>query len=680
MRVGSRTAKVGRRVLAALTLCLITLTATVSAHAQSVTDFAGATYFEHVSLSPNGNLYSMVRFNRDGSSEARIYDRRTLQRVGGLTIPEGMSFTWVEWASDTTILASVSTQLRVEGRKIHLPTARIFSHDIRDRRKPVILFENEERILNTNIRLNRVVDMIPDDPDHIVMGAWRNGDFDLFRVNVETGEAERIAKGRDMTLSWFTDVTGRPSLRFDCATNTCRKINLYTPEDGADPSDTRTRWKLLRSFVQNNSEDDKFMDLQPLGPTANPDEFFVLDGRDEQLRRAVRVYNIRTNEFVETLFEDDRHDVSHALIDPKSRAYMGAQIWRDTIEYVLVDATLQDHLDTLNGYFEGDWNVSFSKIADNGSAALVYASASDEPGAYYIYDFKAKDTKRIARKNRSLHNALEAETEVLNIPVRDGTTLTGYLTVPGKNSKGRLIMIIHGGPEQRDVLDYDRDVQFLASRGYTVARVNFRGSSGYGRAFASAGYRQWGGVMHTDVIDATVWLQKRQDIAGSETCIMGYSYGAYAALLAGALQPQLYTCIVAGGGPSDLNQFLKDERKTHGRNSPQLAYWEKAIGERKADKDLLASISPINLVDRYDDPVLLVHATYDNTVEIDHSKDLEKALNKAGRSVELLELYGGHTHGTWPRSSRVAYLKKLEAFFATHLAPSASDPAKADAP
>ncbi|MGJ8559151.1 MAG: alpha/beta hydrolase family protein [Litorimonas sp.] len=652
----------------------------MSAQAQDTTDFAGAIYFEHVGLSPSGELYSMVRFNRDGSSEARVFDRRTRLRVGGLTIPAGMDFTWVEWASDTTLLASVSTRLRFEGQKIHLPTARIFSYDIKERREPVILFDNEDRILRTNIQLNRVVDMLPADPDHIIMGAWRNGDFDLYYVNVENGQAARIAKGRQLTLAWFTDIKGQPSLRMDCVTKTCRKINLYRPENGANPSDADTDWKYLRSFDQNNSENETFLKLQPIGPTGQADEFYVLDGRDEQPRRSIRIFNVQTNEFVSTLYMDETYDVSAALIDSKTRAYMGAQIWRDRVHYELVDPELQGHLDEIITRFEGAWNVSLRNISDDRSAAIVFVSASNEPGAYYIYDFKMRDAKRIARVNVSLHNSINTDTKIVSVPTRDGGEITGYLTVPKQNSNGKMVVLIHGGPEQRDVLDYNSDVQFLASRGYTVARVNFRGSSGYGRSFAQAGYRQWGGVMHTDLIDATIWFQAQQNIAPGETCIMGHSYGGYAALLAGAMQAQLYKCVIAGAGPSDLNQILKDERKAHGSDSPQFVYWEKSIGDRKSQKSMLASISPINLVEAFDDPVLLIHGEYDRVVLPKHSLRMEKALRKAGQSVELLEIKGGHQHSGWSQRGRVSYLEKVEAFLAKHLPTTTATPDETTAP
>lgn len=655
---------IGKWVCITFGLCWFTFG---SANAQDIRDFASGNYVEHVRLSPNGDKYSKVTFDKRGQSNADIFDRRTHRHLNGMFIPAGMSFGWVEWASDTTLLASITTNFRVEDNTIFLPVSRIVSFDVTGQHDDVVLFANEDRILRTNISLNRVVDMLPSDPDHIIMGAWKNRDFDLFHTNLITGDATRIAKGGRLTLAWFTDAAGRPSLRMDCSSRNCRKIRLFRPEEGANPMDQRTEWTFFRSFDQKDINEETFLNIQPVAPTGEPDEYYVLDGRDERPRRTVRIFNIRTDEFKETLFEDPDYDVSAAIIDPRTRQYAGAKIWRDRLAYEMVDTDLQTHMDKVNHYFDDSWNVSFQQIADDRSAALIYASAPDERGAYYLYDFETQDTNRIASVNPNLHNAIDTRTDVLKIPARDGTELTAYHTKPETGSNGALVMLIHGGPELRDVLDYHPDVQFLASRGYEVVQVNFRGSSGYGRDFAQAGYRQWGGVMHTDIIDATAHMQNRLSTDPGRTCIVGHSYGAYAALLAGAKQPQLYACIVAGSGPSDLRRFLKDEREAHGRGSRRLAYWQESIGDSKKDRKALEAISPIRLTDYYDDPVLLIHGTYDRTVLIEHSERMEEKLKKAGKSVEFLRINGGHQHSGWSSKSRRTYLSRLEAFVDAHI-------------
>ena len=203
---------------------------------------------------------------------------------------------------------------------------------------------------------------------------------------------------------------------------------------------------------------------------------------------------------------------------------------------------------------------------------------------------------------------------------------------------------------------------FLASRGYQVLQVNFRGSSGYGRDFAEAGYGEWGGVMHEDIIDATRHLVSEGAARHETSCIMGYSYGGYAALLAGALQPQDFACVIAGGGPTDLYESLKQDRKAYGKDSSTFEYWTRSIGDMKADRDHLDAISPINLVSRFDDPVLIFHGSEDSIVEVNHSEDMVKALQDAGKDVTYLTLDEGHYHNRWSIESSTEYFETLERF------------------
>ena len=634
--------------------------------AQSIEDFASGIYVDHPQLSPDGRQYAIVTF-RNGSPRITVFDRKTFSERKSIVGFGTASIGWVEFATDDTLLASITTEFRVEGGRIYWPTSRVISISITDRRPPVVLFENETRMMSRTFRLNRVVDMMPNAPELVTMGGYTKGDYDLFRVNIETGEAQKIANGTGYTMAWYTGADGLPSIRMDCTDKRCRRIRAYRPETNDAPYSLKTAWKAFRTFERGNPDEETLLNLQPVGPTGKPDEFFVLDGRDGVPRRAVRRYNIRTDSFVETLYEDPDYDVTGAIIDPVTREYRGAQVWRDRVDYVLADAELQSHLDGINRFFENDWNVSIREISRDRSAALLHASASDERGAYYLYDFATRETRKIGALNPSLHNAIDTTTRRLDIPMRDGTSVTAYLTEPEAATRHGLVVLVHGGPEARDVMDYDGDTQFMASRGYAVLRVNFRGSAGYGRAFAKAGYRNWGGVMHTDLIDATKHVQAAGHGTPDTTCIMGHSYGGYAALLAGAKQPGLYTCVVAGAGPSDLNQILRDERKDHGSSSQQLAYWEKSIGDRKRDKARLADISPRRLAGAFDDPVLLVHGEWDRVVDVEHSRTMQRALEKAGKDVSYLELPGCHHHSHWSSKSRRRYLTQLEAFLGEHI-------------
>lgn len=652
------------RVWAALALMAVVASAP-SALATDAETFAEGSYISHPRLSPDGSLYAMVTYNSGGRPHITVWAREGMQKLRDIEIPKDIWIGWIDFAANETLLISTTTRFRMENNRIYWPSSRVVSVPLTAGREMVVLFQDERRMMQRTMSLNRIVDIMPDQPEMVMMGARDRKDFDLFAVNTHTGASTKMASGSPRTFAWYTDVNGTPTIRMDCVDRRCRKVKALRPKQGGAAYTPKTGWSTFQTFERGDPEDETLLNLQPVGPTANPEEFFVIDGRDGVPRRTVRRYNIRTDSFVETLYQDAEYDVTDAIIDPVTREYQGAQVWRDGLDYVLTDTELQTHLDGINEWFSNEWNVSFYRIAQNRSAAILKATASNERGAYYLYDFATRQTRTLRAINPKLHNTVDTLTTRIDLPMRDGTTITGYHTVKGDGTEpatGPLVVLVHGGPEARDRMDYDRTTQFLAMQGHQVLRLNFRGSSGYGRDFARAGYRQWGGVMHTDVVDATAHMQARGLAAPDSTCVMGYSYGGYAALLAGAMQPQLYACVVAGGGPSDLVQALRDERKDHGRSSQQVAYWEKVIGDPKRDRDALVRASPIRLVERYDDPVLLLHGERDGVVDVQHSRRMRNALQKAGKAVEYVELPGGHYHNRWRSRDRQRYLEAIDDF------------------
>jgi dipeptidyl aminopeptidase/acylaminoacyl peptidase len=613
-----------------------------------------------------------------------IVDVATMTLVERVKIPDDADVNWLEWTSSNNLLVSITTSWKIGRRQITFPTGRVLSIKT-DRSGPmVILFGQEQRLLKNNLGLAGVVHMLHDDPDHVIMGARRNNDYDLFKVNVNDGSATRIAKGKRRTNAWFTSIDGSPSIRMDCRTDSCQTIKAYRPADGADPNDEDADWVLFRTFKKKRRDDEEFLELAPISPSDNPYQYYVVAEGEGDARRSIKLIDIRTNEFIRTVFSDPVYDVSGGYINPENGQYAGAKIWRDRLEYEFVDPELTEHWGYINAYFDETFNVSLTGFSRDGQIAVVYASAPNHPGVYYLYNFETKTMETITATHSEIADGLDSTTDILSIPTRDGQSITGYHTQPGTlsyNPEGNpLIVLIHGGPETRDVYNYDRDTQFLASRGYQVLRINFRRSSGYGREFAEAGYRQWGGVMHTDIIDATRYMAAKGFTSGERTCVMGHSYGGYAALLAGALSPDDFACVVSGAGPTDLNASLAYERETHGSKSSNFEYWTKVIGDRRADRDALASISPLNLVGRYDDPVMLIHGRADRVVPATHSAEMHAALKAEGVKVTGYFPYECHHHNHWRIETSQQYFEQLEYFLQQALRPVESATDNPDSP
>ena len=236
---------------------------------------------------------------------------------------------------------------------------------------------------------------------------------------------------------------------------------------------------------------------------------------------------------------------------------------------------------------------------------------------------------------------------------------------PGAATKDLPVVILpHGGPESRDVAEFDWLSQFLASRGYAVLQPQFRGSVGYGEKFRQAGYRQWGGLMQDDVSDGVRHLIATGVADPSRVCIVGASYGGYAALAGAAFTPELYACAVSISGVSDLPAMIGSTKKNYGSDSDSVAYWIDHIGPA-TDPNTIAK-SPARSASTVRAPVLLLHGADDSVVPIQQSKAMQRALLEAGKPVTFVTLTG-EDHWLSRSATRTRVLQELETFLAEHL-------------
>ena len=211
----------------------------------------------------------------------------------------------------------------------------------------------------------------------------------------------------------------------------------------------------------------------------------------------------------------------------------------------------------------------------------------------------------------------------------------------------------------RDYFDYDAWTQYFVMQGYQVVTLNFRGSSGYGREFEEAGYGEWGAKMQNDITDTVQYFHDNGLATPEKTCIVGYSYGGYAALYGGATTPELYKCVVSGGGVSDLNKLMKDAKDDLSDESFDILL--KSIGNPDTEAARIASLSPVNMADRFKVPVLLLHGMEDERVSPEHSEAMEAALKSAGKDVSFVQLEGA-AHSGWGGRTSIKYLESIVLF------------------
>ena len=303
---------------------------------------------------------------------------------------------------------------------------------------------------------------------------------------------------------------------------------------------------------------------------------------------------------------------------------------------------------------------------------VVYTQGEGDSGTYQLVDLDRRLAEIVGESYPDIQGDRVGLMTAISYPAADGLTIPGYLTLPpGVTEAANLPLVVlpHGGPASRDNLGFDWWAQALASRGYAVLQPNFRGSDGLGNAHLEAGYGEWGRKMQTDLSDGVRWLAAQGWIDPARVCIVGASYGGYAAMAGPTLDPGVYRCAVSVAGVSDLRRMVQWEADQGGRrDSPVVRYWNRFMGaERLGDRGLDA-LSPAALASRADAPILLLHGRDDTVVPFEQSRFLAEALQRAGKPYEFIEL-AGEDHWLSRAATRRRMLAETVRFLELHNPP-----------
>ena len=670
-------------VVLTFALCSFTISAEPKVPPQ-LDDFLGDYDFWNAELSPNGRYLAGLR-RHDGKDYIITVDLDADEMEIVPTLLGDYFVNWLEWVTDDRLVASISgyqdwdtgrliTRAELKTDMTGLLPAR-FTRLVsieRQTKKSVAMFA-DDRAMMRNFSLGRVTDFLPGDPDHILMPARMRGDLDLFKVNLVDGSFERIATGTQYTYRWYTDRNGEPAFRLN-TNSRGTVIYIYAREDR---DNGKIKWRKTKTIRLNRNEQSKASaEFEILYPGPSGTTYYVAARPEGANTTGIYLYDFEKDEMLETIRTHESLDIEDAFFNRDTREFLGVYYYKDRLVIEMEDETIQAHLNGLNAYFDDKANVLPIDSSDDGNRWLVFASGPLDLGSYHVYDVDKAYARLIGYSKLSLSNTQNANVELVEFKARDGLSLKGYLTRPANarpDDRPPLIMMPHGGPESRDYYQFDWRAQVLASQGYQVFQPNFRGSSGFGKAFAEMGRRQWGKAMQTDVEDAYSHLVEVGVADPGNACIFGESYGGYAALAAATLTPDTYKCVIASAGPSELVKMLKWERKEEGSDSETYDYWVKQIGDPKRDRDELEASSPARMADRVKVPVLLIHGKNDGVVPIEQSELMEKAMKKAEKDVRFVRLEeSGHTYRSDEDEER-EYLEILN-FLARHLPVSESPP------
>jgi dipeptidyl aminopeptidase/acylaminoacyl peptidase len=286
-------------------------------------------------------------------------------------------------------------------------------------------------------------------------------------------------------------------------------------------------------------------------------------------------------------------------------------------------------------------------------------------GAYYFYDLKSKDFKKLADVSPWLNEQDMVPMKPIKYQSRDGLTINGYLTLPKGVAARNLPVVVnpHGGPWYRDTWGFNPEVQFLANRGYAVLQVNFRGSTGYGRKFWESSFKQWGKTMQDDITDGVQWLIKQGIADPKRIGIYGGSYGGYATLAGLVYTPDLYAVGVDYVGVSNLFTFLKSIPPYW---KPYLEMLYEMIGNPEKEKDLLTAASPVFHSKNIKVPLLIAQGANDPRVNKAESDQMVEALKARGIEVPYI-VKANEGHGFANEENRFEFYRAMEEFLGKHL-------------
>jgi dipeptidyl aminopeptidase/acylaminoacyl peptidase len=377
--------------------------------------------------------------------------------------------------------------------------------------------------------------------------------------------------------------------------------------------------------------------------------------------RLVRL-DLTTGE-AEVLAEDPEADVTDIRLHPDTREPQIVTFLKDRSEYLVLDPDVAADLAAIRALHPGD--PSFPD-ADDADATWLIAFTNDAGSVqYFSYDRQARTGRFLFEARPELSRYELAPMEPFSFTARDGLTIHGYATFPPGAGRAMLptVLNVHGGPWARDAWGFDPEAQWLANRGYLCVQVNYRGSTGYGKAFVNAGDREWGGRMHDDLVDAVAHVTGNGWADPARVAIYGGSYGGYAALVGAAFTPDLFRCAVDIVGPSNLKTLIETVPPYW---APMIAQFHRRLGDPAKDADFLWSRSPLSRVGDIRIPLLIAQGANDPRVKQAESEQIVAALKAAGIDHEYM-LFPDEGHGFAKPENRLRFYAVAERFLARHL-------------
>lgn len=607
-----------------------------------------------LAISPDGSRIAFRR-SSDEMDAVIVIDRAAGEGIaaidGSKTRLRALSFL----ARDKLMLYAAESD-HIYAARLKLQISGSFIYDVRSNELRALLM-NSSRILPVQTGFGRMVSYNSENdavymPAYVQSGAGRPPTYGLFEVTPSKPHGLLLQKGTTDTVDWFVDRSGR----------------IIAQEEFDEREGVQRIWRWnddTRILVYESGPFKPAYDIAGLGLDR---QSLVVAMRG--LGAEFNVYlemNLDDGHLGDILFQHDGADIDHALMDFERRVH-GVQFSGFFPRYRFHDAkltrrvrTAQASLPTSAAYLV-DWSPDFGYL-------IFEASGGWTAGAYLIVEPDSSEPQLLLNRRIGIPDEAVAPTSMLRYEAQDRLVIPALVTARAdiRNAgNAPLIVLPHGGPEAYDRYGFDWIAQYFASRGIVVLQPQFRGSSGFGETLRRAGSGQWGAAMSSDLDDGVRHLVDTGLVDGQRVCMVGISYGGYAALAAGAFSPYDYSCLVSISGVSDLKSMLVHQRRLTGEQSRAMRYWKKQFGVDEMGEQSLDDASPSRFAENFRSPVLLVHGQADAIVPFYQSSRMHRALRRAKKEAKLVKL-DGEDHYLSGYETRLQALRTVAEFIEKQL-------------
>lgn len=634
---------------------LVTLSITGSATENSISSdkFSSLRMIVSPEISPNGQSIIAIYNSKNGPQVVLTqFGQKKITPLAQLKKAKDR-VEFVRWSGNRYAIIGTSYPVNNYGR--YFRVSRLYSVDIKSKKVREIIHRRVRKEKNHKYQSYILVSTLKKEEESILIRTYdkRDSAYSVFKVDLSDGDFDKEFANNYEVDYWYPDVDGVIRLGVGIE----KEKGLF-----------KEKGHFVSTWYRKSEEDDfKLIKRKKIGSgitfdvlalTDSGDKAYVMSDR-ETGRQALWLYDIEGSKFEKIVFAHDKFDLNGGL-ENSSGELIGV-VWNDNYVkrhyFNKKDSQLYESVKASLGGYE----VFISSKSEDNKKVLAYAIRDNSPGKYFWLDLEANKGGIWFSQYPKLEKSKLSSVKAITFKASDGLVIPGYLTMPANMKTDKLpplVVLPHGGPHARDMRYFDPLVQVIASQGYAVLQMNFRGSEGFGTKFQTAGYYQWGKRMQQDVMDGVAWLDK-QKIVSKDACIVGASYGGYVALTAAFQAKDRFKCVVSIAGISDLQDLVEDEER-------QSTYVDNIVDpDEKGALTALADVSAINYIDKIKSPMLLIHGTRDTRVSYKQSKSFyNKAKDKI--DVKYVEFKDGTHFLDDPEHRKVAYSEMIE-FLNKHL-------------